>query len=101
MSNLTSWMIGGFLNFAGPVTLVAVLLWAWSLWKVLGPLPSWREFNWKLWGGALIGTLVVFLSTNVGLKVLSDETNLLSVANMLTIFGKAFAAARNLGHALA
>ncbi|MGL1255114.1 hypothetical protein ACSTLX_25640, partial [Vibrio parahaemolyticus] len=39
--------------------------------------------------GGLLGAIVIFGSTHVGFKVLSDETNLLSVANMLAVFGKA------------
>jgi len=89
MSATQSFLIGGFLNFAGPITLLAFLFWLNSLWSVLGPFHHHFLPNWRSWSAALIGACVVFLSTSIDFKVLSDETNLLSVANMLTVFGKA------------
>lgn len=89
MTPLQSWLIGGFLNFAGPITLLALCFWINSLWSVLQPLPRHFFPEWKTWLAALLGAVVVFGSTSIDFKVLSDETNLLSVANMLTAFGKA------------
>jgi hypothetical protein len=83
-------LITVFLNFAGPVTLAAFLLWAHSVWETVRPRWQERKAEWrKSAAWALAGTLVAFLSTSVDFKVLSDETNLLSVANMLALFGKA------------
>ena len=89
MSPIQSFFIGGFLNFAGPVTLLALLFWLNSLWAVFGPFHQLVVRHWRSCLLALCGTGLIFLSTQIGFKVLSDETNLLSVANMLTIFGKA------------
>ncbi|MGZ3650366.1 MAG: hypothetical protein ACXWR1_08515 [Bdellovibrionota bacterium] len=89
MSTMQSLLIGGFLNFAGPITLLALLFWLNSLWTVVGPFHLLVREHWKVISLALLGSVIVFCSTAIGFKVLSDETNLLSVANMLTIFGKA------------
>ncbi|HEY8280601.1 MAG TPA: hypothetical protein VIH99_13305 [Bdellovibrionota bacterium] len=89
MSGIQSLLIGGFLNFAGPITLFAFFFWLHSLWKIVGPFHLLVKPNWRVCGAALLGTVVVFLSTKINFKVLSDETNLLSVANMLAVFGKA------------
>lgn len=89
MTQTQSLLIGGFLNFAGPITLLALFFWVNSLWGVVGPLHRHFAPNWRTWLAALFGASVVFLSTAIDFKVLSDETNLLSVANMLTVFGKA------------
>ncbi len=89
MTPLQSTLIGGFLNFAGPITLLALCFWVYSLWKVLTPMHRHFLPEWRSWLVSLVGAAVVFGSTHIGFKVLSDETNLLSVANMLTIFGKA------------
>lgn len=89
---MTAWqslLIGGFLNFAGPITLLAFFFWLNSLWVVFGPFHHGFRAHWKTWALALLGAGVVFASTSVDFKVLSDETNLLSVANMLAVFGKA------------
>lgn len=83
-------LITAFLNFAGPVTFLAVLAWVYSLWALFSPEWKERKREWGINGcWALVGAAVVFGSTQIGFKVLSDETNLLSVSNMLTIFGKA------------
>lgn len=85
---MNSILITIFLNFAGPVTLIAFLLWAQSIWAVVASHPNKKE--WLLPAGlAFAGAAIAFLSTDVHFKVLSDETNLLSVANMLAVFGKA------------
>lgn len=85
-----SFLVPAFLDFAGPVTLALVLLWAFSIWRLAAPRWQERKKEWGITGlFALAGTGVAFLSTTVDFKVLSDETNLLSVANMLAIFGKA------------
>ena len=87
---MKSFLITAFLNFAGPVTFLAFLLWAYSIFTLAKSrwVDSKREWGISgLW--ALAATTVAFLSTSVDFKVLSDETNLLSVANMLTLFGKA------------
>src|ERR1035437_8834519 len=89
MSTIQSLLIGGFLNFAGPITLLALLFWLNSLWTVVGPFHLLVRKHWKIALAGFAGASVVFLSTDIGFKVLSDETNLLSVANMLTVFGKA------------
>jgi hypothetical protein len=89
MTATQSFLIGGFLNFAGPITLLALFFWVNSLWGVLGPFHRHFAPNWRSWLAATLGAGVVFLSTAIDFKVLSDETNLLSVANMLTVFGKA------------
>jgi hypothetical protein len=89
MTPLQSTLIGGFLNFAGPITLLALCFWINSLRSVLAPWPRHFLPEWRTWLAALIGATVVFGSTAIDFKVLSDETNLLSVANMLTVFGKA------------
>ncbi len=89
MSTMQSFFIGGFLNFAGPITLLALFFWINSLWAVIGPMEREIRPQWRIWLAALFGAVVVFLSTKIDFKVLSDETNLLSVANMLTVFGKA------------
>lgn len=81
-----SQLIGFFLNFAGPIAFLGLLLWVNSLRKAV-PL-SWKE-EWPLSLLSLAGAGVFFFSCSVDFKVLSDETNLLSVANMLTLFGKA------------
>jgi hypothetical protein len=89
MSATQSFFIGGFLNYAGPITLLALCFWINSLWSVIGPFHLHFAPNWRSWLAALIGATVIFASSSVDFKVLSDETNLLSVANMLTVFGKA------------
>lgn len=89
MTPLQSTLIGGFLNFAGPITLLALCFWLNSLWGVLTPLGRHFLPQWRTWVASLIGAAVVFGSTAIDFKVLSDETNLLSVANMLTTMGKA------------
>jgi hypothetical protein len=89
MTAVNSFLIGGFLNFAGPITLLALLFWLNSLWNVVGPFHLVIARNWRVVAIATAGAAIVFLSTSIGFKVLSDETNLLSVANMLTVFGKA------------
>ena len=89
MSTIQSLLIGGFLNFAGPITLLALLFWLNSLWTVVGPFHRSVRKHWRIALAGFAGASVVFLSTDIGFKVLSDETNLLSVANMLTVFGKA------------
>lgn len=89
MTATQSFLIGGFLNFAGPITLLALCFWINSLWNVIGPFHRHFVPNWRNWLAALLGACVIFLSSAVDFKVLSDETNLLSVANMLTVFGKA------------
>lgn len=76
-----------FLNFAGPWTLLAFLLWLHSIWN-LKPYLLGRDLKGSALL-ALLGASVAFLSLKVDFKVLSDETNLLSVANMLAVFGKA------------
>jgi hypothetical protein len=89
MTTMQSILIGGFLNFAGPITLLALFFWLNSLWQVVGPFHRLVLDNKRASLYALLGTVIVFASTHIGFKVLSDETNLLSVANMLTVFGKA------------
>ncbi len=89
MSQWQSILIGGFLNFAGPVTLLAFFFWLHSIWNVFGSFGAFFRPLWKTWLAALLGATVVFASTQIDFKVLSDETNLLSVANMLAVFGKA------------
>lgn len=85
-----SLLVPAFLDFAGPVTLALVLLWAYSVWRLIGPRFNERKKEWGITAlFALAGTAIAFLSTSVEFKVLSDETNLLSVANMLALFGKA------------
>jgi hypothetical protein len=89
MTPMQSILIGGFLDYAGAITMLALLLWCTSLWKVYGsPLNSFRK-DWQAWSVALLAASIVFLSTKIDFKVLSDETNLLSVANMLTTMGRA------------
>lgn len=89
MSQVQSFFISGFLNFAGPITFLAFLFWMNSIYALFGPLPAYFRENWRPWGLAFLGAAIVFASTKIDFKVLSDETNLLSVANMLTAFGKA------------
>lgn len=89
MTATQSLLIGGFLNFAGPITLLALLFWLNSLWTVVGPFHRLVLDNRRTCLLALLAAIAVFGSTHIGFKVLSDETNLLSVANMLTTFGKA------------
>jgi hypothetical protein len=84
---MTMALTGFFLDFAGPIAFLGLLLWLRSLWN-LGEKPTFRA-NWILVALALAATSITFLSVSVDFKVLSDETNLLSVANMLTLFGKA------------
>ncbi|RZA09401.1 MAG: hypothetical protein EOP11_01855 [Proteobacteria bacterium] len=86
MKNLT---LALFINGAGAVTLLAFSLFLFAMWDWLKPTRrAWRE-----WGPTLLisvlGAAIAYLSVSVDFKVLSDETNLLSVANMLTQFGKA------------
>lgn len=79
-----------FLNFAGPITLVGLLLWAHSLWELGRGEWAQKKKHWAVSAGwALSAAIIAFASTSVDFKVLSDETNLLSVANMLALFGKA------------
>lgn len=79
-----------FYRLAGPLAILAFLLWLYSQRRVLGEF--WHLRQNRLWQTALFslaGAALVFASVPVGLKVLSDETNLLSVANMLSQFGRA------------
>ena len=86
---MNSILHAAFLNGAGAVTLLALLLWANSLWQLYrAEILDWRRW-WKLALASVIGAAFAFCSTKVDFKVLSDETNLLSVANMLVQFGKA------------
>ncbi|MGE3262144.1 MAG: hypothetical protein AB7K68_10220 [Bacteriovoracia bacterium] len=80
-------LIGFFLDFSGPIALLGLLLWLRSLKDII----EWPNFRgeWPLAALALLSSAIIFLSVSVDFKVLSDETNLLSVANMLTLFGKA------------
>lgn len=86
---MNSVLHAAFLNGAGAVTLLALLLWANSLWQLFrAGILDWRGW-WKLAAWSVAGAAFAFFSTKVDFKVLSDETNLLSVANMLIQFGKA------------
>lgn len=79
-----------FYRLAGPLAILAFLLWLYSERRVLGALWSFRQDRLgKLVLFSLAASALVFASVPVGLKVLSDETNLLSVANMLSQFGRA------------
>ncbi|MGZ3694215.1 MAG: hypothetical protein ACXWQO_08435 [Bdellovibrionota bacterium] len=84
---MTMALTGFFLNFAGPIAFLGLLLWLRSLWSIV-EVPKLRA-DWPVLALALLGTSIFYLSVTVDFKVLSDETNLLSVANMLTLFGKA------------
>ena len=80
-------LVAFFLTLAGPWTLIALLLWGQSIWA-LKPYWNFREMKASALL-AFLGSLVAFLTVDVAFKVLGDETNLLSVANMLALFGKA------------
>jgi hypothetical protein len=87
---MNSFLTTAFLNFAGPVTFLAFILWAYSIFSLSKIHWAKNQREWGISGlWALAAASVAFLSTAVDFKVLSDETNLLSVANMLTLFGKA------------
>jgi len=77
-----------FLHFAAPITFLAFLFFLYSLL----PFVQQRLRDKELWfkvGLSFFASLFVFSSMEVGFKVLSDETNLLSVANMISQFGMA------------
>jgi hypothetical protein len=78
----------GFLHLAGPITFGLFLFWLSSLLPFVRERWSKREF-WLTMGISLFASTLVFSAMQVGFKVLSDETNLLSVANMLVQFGMA------------
>jgi len=82
-------LLAAFINGAGALTLLAFLCFLFAIYDLYrAELKNWRAYALPLLlsiGGAAFS----FLSTSVDFKVLSDETNLLSVANMLTQFGKA------------
>jgi hypothetical protein len=80
--------VNGFLHLAAPITLFLIILWAYFLWKFVKTKWSWKD-NWQSFAISLFGASWAFSSTQVGFKVLSDETNLLSVANMIIQFGMA------------
>lgn len=82
---MNSFLIGTFLNFAGPVALLGFVLWLYSLRGIV----KFSRSDWLIPLLSLAGAGIFFGSTAIDFKVLSDETNLLSVANMLTRFGKA------------
>jgi hypothetical protein len=86
---MTMFLTTLFINGAGAITLLAFLLTVYCVWD----LYRAEIKDWKAWAPILavsfLGATIVFLSVAVDFKVLSDETNLLSVANMLTQFGKA------------
>lgn len=86
MKNL---VLAAFINGAGAVTLLAFLLFLFALYDLYREeARDWRGW-WAPLAWSMLGAAFAFLSTSVDFKVLSDETNLLSVANMLTQFGKA------------
>ena len=81
-----------FLNFSAPITFLGFCLWIITIfwihgdkWKATFKVPT----TIKLTLASLIATSIIFLTHSVTYKVLSDETNLLSVANMITLFQKA------------
>ena len=80
-----------FLNFGAPITFLAFCLWIYSLRIFKDTFKTLvREKQTILIGIlAIFAASVTFLTNTVGYKVLSDETNLLSVGNMLTLFEKA------------
>jgi hypothetical protein len=86
MKNL---ILAAFINGAGAVTLLAFLLFVFAL----RDLYREEARDWRRWWKPLLLSLgtagFAFASTSVDFKVLSDETNLLSVANMMIQFGKA------------
>jgi hypothetical protein len=87
MINSLIWM---FLHFAGPITLIMLLCLGYLLWQSFRQELRENKKEWTLslaWGLGL--SVLTFTSTGVFFKVLSDETNLLSVANMLIQFGQA------------
>lgn len=78
-----------FIQGAGPLTFLGFLAWAYSLWQIRPRDRAERAaWYWPI-GLGLLGAAWAFGSVSVDFKVLSDETNLLSVANMLAFFGKA------------
>lgn len=77
-----------FLHFAAPITFLVFLLFLYSLLPFVR--EKWKEKKyWFDLALSFLGAVTIFLSMEVGFKVLSDETNLLSVANMISQFGMA------------
>ncbi len=78
----------GYLHLAGPITFGLFLYWIASLFPYLRERAGNKDV-WLSFGISVFATGIVFSTMEVGFKVLSDETNLLSVANMLVQFGMA------------
>jgi hypothetical protein len=90
MNAIHELMTEAFFRLAGPLALIGFCFWLahykeplWEAWV------SGRNRFLTLFALSLAAAGLVYASVPVGFKVLSDETNLLSVANMLSQFGKA------------
>lgn len=90
MDHVHELMREGFYRLAGPLALLGFCFWIAHYWHLLR--EAWQNGRNRILALGLFSLIlagVVYGSVRVDFKVLSDETNLLSVANMLTQFGKA------------
>ncbi len=82
-----SWMYFGFTHCSYYIILALILVWAYSLiacWKENGNTRVFIRTHWKGFVFTFAVASVIFISTPKNFRVLSDETNVLSVAKSLT-----------------
>ncbi|MCO5142205.1 MAG: glycosyltransferase family 39 protein [Oligoflexia bacterium] len=81
-------LIHYFIHYAGYITLLGLVMALFSVWITIKDKIDFNDSKIEILLSIVV-TLIVFLSVQIDLKVLSDETNLISVANMLAYEGKA------------